>query len=143
MNHDDTPSRRTPETRPEELTGNGVVPMVTDLGRPGGRALTEAGVRHVRLAYHYLDDGDLDGYTSLLADAWDDGVIGGRIGGRHEVAQVLAQGRRVAVTGRWTAPFPAGRAVDFDDVFDLSAESLLLRVRRSADTVHPPRRTPR
>lgn len=30
------------------------------------RVVTDSGVDHVRLAYHYLDAGDLDGYGSLL-----------------------------------------------------------------------------
>lgn len=30
------------------------------------RVVTDSGVDHVRLAYHYLDTGDLDGYGSLL-----------------------------------------------------------------------------
>ena len=117
-------------------------------------SITAAGVDHVRLSYHYLDSGDLDGYGSLLDEHMRVCCPGSPPGdgraqvlrmrtapsnppGRHEVHKVVAEGHSVVVTGRFTptASDPDGRAgppapVDFADFFTLTNEGLLLTQRR-------------
>lgn len=109
------------------------------------------GIDHVRLAYHYLDTGDIDAYGSLLAEhalmyqpesppchgraeilrlqASSPGPPAG-----HQIYKIFAADDAVAVTGRRT-PRPGhdgvDRAgVDFADIFTLTDEGLLLACRR-------------
>lgn len=93
----------------------------------GSMAATAAGVDHVRLSYLYLDDDDPDAYASLLhAD-----MRGDRPdcrGGRHALHRVIADGNAVAAVGSFTDR--TGGCRFFVDVFTLSAEGLLLAVRR-------------
>ncbi|GGZ45622.1 nuclear transport factor 2 family protein [Streptomyces subrutilus] len=101
-------------------------------GRYTGRiqpspVITDSGVDHVRLAYHYLDSGDLDGYGSLLHE----GPLGsdlegpGARGARHQITRIVAEGDCVVAMGRLT---PHER--DFVDVFTLSDEGMLRACRR-------------
>lgn len=113
-------------------------------------AATAAGVDHVRLSYHYLDTGDIDGYGSLLdedAQVRRPDLAQGRgraevlrthaqIAGpptRHRIYKVIAEGDAVAVTGRYTGAGQRGQTgadVDFVDVFTLTDEGMLLGYRR-------------
>lgn len=76
--------------------------------------VTDSGVDHVRLAYHYLDSGDLDGYGSLLHA----GLLGvaelerPAIGARHHITRIVADGDCVVAMGR-VAP----QQREFVDVF--------------------------
>ncbi|HEY0697993.1 MAG TPA: nuclear transport factor 2 family protein [Micromonospora sp.] len=115
---------------------------------PSARVI-EAGLDHVRLSYLYLDQGDIDGYGSLL-DA--DAVLyrpggepirgrsqierfqigrGGRCRTEHLIHEVLASQERVVVTGRIVTRTSAdGHSdVDFADIFTLSDSGLLLSQR--------------
>ena len=109
-------------------------------------SVTAAGVDHVRLSYHYLDAGDLDGYGSLLDEQAQlrrpdappghgraqvvrlQKILAGPMT-RHEVVKVVAEGDTIAVTGRFTPP-ERDTAVEFADVFTLSDEGLLLSQHR-------------
>ncbi|MDG9718415.1 nuclear transport factor 2 family protein [Streptomyces sp. DH24] len=96
------------------------------------RVVTESGVDHVRLAYEYLDAGDVDGYGSLLdTDALGTGLERCRPPGiRHLITRIVADGYCVVVMGRLA---PQHR--EFVDVFTLSAEGMLRSCRRYyADT---------
>jgi hypothetical protein len=113
---------------------------------PFTAALTALGVDHIRLAYHYADTCDIDGYGSLLdPDAEIDapGFLHGRdrtgvldcaaqlVTGqnRHHVHDIIADRHRVAVVG--TAYTRHQQApVEFADVFALSRNALILRQRR-------------
>ncbi|MFH8800961.1 nuclear transport factor 2 family protein [Streptomyces sp. NPDC017936] len=115
-------------------------------------AVTAAGVDHVRLSYHYLDTGDIDGYASLLADdvhvarpdaphrtgreavlrLHQDAIIGP---GTHHIDDIVADGHSVVVTGRLTPLTPAGADggsgdLEFVDWFTLSDDSMLRGYRR-------------
>ncbi|MEU7062118.1 nuclear transport factor 2 family protein [Streptomyces sp. NPDC051578] len=101
-------------------------------GRHAGRVppspvVTDSGVDHVRLAYHYLDSGDLDGYGSLLHE----GLLGvaelerPALGARHHITRIVADGDCVVAMGR-VAP----QQREFVDVFTLSAEGMLRACRR-------------
>jgi hypothetical protein len=105
--------------------------------------VSAVGVDHVRLAYGYLDQGDADGYASLLdagAVLEEPGrapvcgrqaVAGARRArgrGEHDVRHVIAAGGRVAAIGRFR-PAGHGRAVDFADVYTLSEHGLLVSQR--------------
>lgn len=115
-------------------------------------AVTAAGIDHVRLSYHYLDVGDIDGYGSLLADdiqvARPDAPLrAGREAvlslhqdalvepGTHHIEKIVAEGRSVVVTGRLT-PLGASRTdgpapdLEFVDWFTLTDDSMLLGYRR-------------
>ncbi|HZP52881.1 nuclear transport factor 2 family protein [Actinocrinis sp.] len=114
-------------------------------------SVTAAGIDHVRLSYHYLDSGDIDGYGSLLDDdaqlRWPEAPLGrgraqvlslqkGLAGppSRHEIRKVVASGDTVVVTGRYT-PSRSGRggkaaAVEFADLFTLSDKGMLLTHHR-------------
>ncbi|MFJ5548072.1 nuclear transport factor 2 family protein [Streptomyces sp. NPDC093225] len=112
---------------------------------PPSRVVTDSGVDHVRLAYHYLDTGDLDGYGSLLDPDVFDGGTGdpdvdvdadaealaaglerpGPPGVRHQITRIMAEGDCVVAIGR-VAP----QQRDFVDVFTLSAEGMLRGRRR-------------
>ncbi|MFI8104835.1 nuclear transport factor 2 family protein [Streptomyces sp. NPDC086023] len=108
--------------------------------RSPSRIVTAAGVDHVRLSYHYLDSGDLDGYGSLLHEQVEldrpdapsghgraevvrlhrDGLVPAA---RHLIHRIVAEGDRVVVMGS------TGRS-EFVDVFTLSAEAMLRGCRR-------------
>ncbi|MEV7541055.1 nuclear transport factor 2 family protein [Streptomyces sp. NPDC089915] len=95
--------------------------------RDPSRVVTDSGVDHVRLAYDYLDAGDLDGYGSLL----DTGALGAELegprppGARHLITRIVADGDCVVAMGRL-----APQQRDFVDVFTLSAEGMLSGCRR-------------
>ncbi|SDO45753.1 nuclear transport factor 2 family protein [Lentzea jiangxiensis] len=110
---------------------------------------TAAGVDHVRLSYHYLDTGDLDGYASLLHEDMQlkrcDAPLGhGRdhtvrllsasaaLRGRHHLHKVVVDKDTVVVVGRYTPPAGAECRTpsEFADVVTLSDEGLLLCSRR-------------
>ncbi|MFI5761710.1 nuclear transport factor 2 family protein [Streptomyces sp. NPDC051563] len=94
---------------------------------PPSPVITDSGVDHVRLAYHYLDSGDLDGYGSLLHA----GSLGaeleapGGAGARHHITRIVAEGDCVVAMGRL-----APQQRDFVDVFTLSDEGMLRACRR-------------
>jgi ketosteroid isomerase-like protein len=119
-----------------------------------GTAVAAAGVDHVRLSYHYLDRGDVDGYASLL----DSGAVldlpgHGRVRGRGEVAKlrcarwrgahhlrrVFTSGERVVALGRFSGAGRDGARVDVDfaHVFSLSEHGLLAG-QRCYYFGHPP-----
>jgi ketosteroid isomerase-like protein len=119
---------------------------------PIGAAVTAAAVDHVLLAYLYLDEGDLDGYGSLLADdvrltrpdlppaVGRDSVVAQMASiagppGRHRLYRVIANGDCVAAEGRCTGPAALRTAggfqdVDFVDILTVSPDGLLLGQRR-------------
>ncbi|MEU9029357.1 nuclear transport factor 2 family protein [Streptomyces sp. NPDC048383] len=94
---------------------------------PPSRVVTDSGVDHVRLAYDYLDAGDLDGYGSLLHA----GTLGTDLecprpaGVRHHINRIVADGDCVVVMGRLSP-----QQSEFVDVFTLSAEGMLRACRR-------------
>ncbi|MCY0944326.1 MULTISPECIES: nuclear transport factor 2 family protein [Streptomyces] len=94
---------------------------------PPSSVITDSGVDHVRLAYHYLDNGDLDGYGSLLhAGPLGPDLEGpGARGARHDIIRIVAEGDCVVAMGRLS---PQQR--DFVDVFTLSDEGMLRACRR-------------
>ncbi|MEU0991530.1 nuclear transport factor 2 family protein [Streptomyces sp. NPDC005953] len=87
--------------------------------------VTDSGVDHVRLAYHYLDTGDVDGYLSLLDE--DARPEAAALGCRHNIDRIVASGDCVVAIGR-VSP----QQVDFVDVFTLSDEGMLRSRRRYA-----------
>ncbi|MER7763764.1 nuclear transport factor 2 family protein [Streptomyces sp. NPDC097619] len=95
--------------------------------RAPSRVVTDSGVDHVRLAYDYLDAGDLDGYGSLL----DAGALGAELegprppGARHLITRIVADGDCVVAMG-----LLAPQQREFVDVFTLSAEGMLRGCRR-------------
>ncbi|MFD3694550.1 nuclear transport factor 2 family protein [Streptomyces sp. NPDC058646] len=94
---------------------------------PPSPVVTDSGVDHVRLAYDYLDAGDLDGYSSLL-HAGHLGVAElerPAPGARHHITRIVAEGDCVVAMGRLS---PQQR--EFVDVFTLSAEGMLRACRR-------------
>jgi len=116
---------------------------------PTSTAVMAAATDHVRLGYHYLNTGDLDGYASLLDPMaevrdpghrppvrgrervvrwWAENVADQRV---HEVLEVFGHHDRVAVTGRLLGPASgARRDVGFADVFQVSEIGLLLTQTR-------------
>lgn len=120
----------------------------------------EAGIDHVRLSYHYLDVGDLDGYRSLLDDrvelrrpdappgrgraqVADIQVALARPPGAHHLYRVIGADGAVAVMGRFVAasgapPDALPAPVEFADFFTLTADGMLLGCNRYYFT--PPRR---
>jgi ketosteroid isomerase-like protein len=118
----------------------------TDRSPPIRSPLTAAALDHVLLSYAYLDDGDLDGYGSLLADdAWlirpgQPSVVGrdrivaelARTAGpprRHRLHRVTAHEDHIIAHGRCTHD-----DVDFVDVVTFSGDGLLRRQQRCYDT---------
>jgi hypothetical protein len=119
--------------------------------RPGAAA-TEAGIDHVRLSYHYLDVGDVDGYQSLLDDFVElrrpDAPPGrGRVQvadiqaalarppGEHQLYRIIGANGAVAVMGRFVsgsgAPSGAASApIEFADFFTLTGDGMLLGCSR-------------
>lgn len=112
-------------------------------------AVMAAATDHVRLGYHYLNTGDLDGYASLLDPQAEVRRPGHRppVRGRdrvvrwlaetaadrqvHEVFEVFGHHDRVAVTGRLIGPTPGARQdVGFADFFQVSEIGLLLTQTR-------------
>jgi hypothetical protein len=108
--------------------------------------LVSAAVDHVRLSYHYLDGGDVDGYCSLFDEravlrAPGSGQVNGRDElerieasrgtsrfVRHTVREVFGSGRRVAALGRMRTVLPGAGGdshVDFVDVFAVADSGLL------------------
>lgn len=120
---------------------------IDDRRRPPASA-TEAGLDHIRLSYLYRDDGDLDGFGSLLHE--DVQVIRpdapqrrGRAAVlrlhheladpavRHHIDRIIADGDCVAAMGRLTGAADCdARGVEFADFFTLSDEGMLLGYRR-------------
>ncbi|MEU6485717.1 nuclear transport factor 2 family protein [Streptomyces sp. NPDC046887] len=93
---------------------------------PPSRVVTDSGVDHVRLAYHYLDSGDLDGLGSLLHEGAPGAVPDpAPYGGRHHIQRIVAEGDCVVVMGRLVPGLG-----EFVDVFTLSAEGMLRGCRR-------------
>lgn len=126
----------------------------TNRGPPVGRALVSAVVDHVRLGYAYLDEGDLDGYGSLLADdAWlarpglpvitgRDRVLAELTGaagppGGHRVHRITTCDDRVVVRGRCggrAARWRGGAVeLEFLDEITFSADGLLLGLRQRVE----------
>lgn len=115
-------------------------------GSPPTTPVTAMGIEHVRLSYVYLDEGDIDGYLSLLpADVSlhlpGEAEIRGReriaafhaqptlLDANHQIRHVIGSGDLVAVEGR----YQSGRitqGVDFTDVFSLTGEALLRSKKR-------------
>ncbi|RSS80283.1 nuclear transport factor 2 family protein [Streptomyces sp. WAC06614] len=99
--------------------------------RTPSRVVTDSGADHVRLAYHYLDTGDRDGYGSLLDTDVDAAALGPDLarprppGSRHLITRIVADGDCVVAMGRL-----APQQHDFVDVFTLSAEGMLRTCRR-------------
>ena len=91
-------------------------------------AVATVAVDHVRLAYGYLETGDVDGYRSLLAEHAQVRAVGaGCAGSHHELYRIIADGDSVVVTGRYSTP---SDEFDFADVFTLSEVGLLSSHRR-------------
>lgn len=125
--------------------------MQSNAGRPSD-LVTAAAVDHVRLSYVYLDEGNIDGYASLVEDDIqvkrpDTPDAHGRaevldlmtslvnFPGRHELYKVIGSGDCVAAIGRYVGTAAFGQPaqwldVDFVDVFTISDNSLLLGHRR-------------
>lgn len=110
---------------------------------------TAAGTDHIRLSYHYLDIGDLDGYASLLHEDMqlkraDTPPGHGRedtvrqlsahvcARGRHHIHKVVAEGDTAVAVGRYVPPPGSASPTpqEFADVFTLSDKGLLLCSRR-------------
>jgi ketosteroid isomerase-like protein len=108
--------------------------------------VTAVGIDHVCLSYHYLDQGDIDGYLSLLhADVSlylpSKQEICGREqiaafqarlegpAGEHLICGVMGSGDRVVAEGRYVSR-ETGQGVDFTEVFRLSEEGLLRSQKR-------------
>lgn len=115
-------------------------------GSPASSPVTAAGIDHVRLSYLYLDEGDIDGYLSLLhADVslhlparcalHGREQVGafraqlGRLGGEYLIRDVIGSGDRVVAEGRYVSR-ETGEGVDFTEVFQLSEEGLLRSQKR-------------
>lgn len=105
--------------------------------------VTAAGIDHVRLSYHYLDQGDADGYASLLdsaavLDEPGHARVHGRAAvaesrclrwcGAHDLHAVFAADGRVAAVGRFNRDGD-GVDVDFADIITLSEHGLLMTQR--------------
>jgi ketosteroid isomerase-like protein len=119
-----------------------------------GRGVASIAADHVRLCYHYLDTGDVDGYCSLFEEdailecpgSWP---IRGRrameraerrrqavVSRRHSMARLAVVGELVLVGGRveWRRR-PDGDQVllfDFVDLFVVCQEGLISRRRTLA-----------
>jgi len=106
--------------------------------------VTAAGIDHVRLSYHYLDQGDTDGYASLLdsaavLDEPGHARVHGRVAvaesrrlrwcGAHHLDAVFAADGQVAAVGRFNRGGSDGVDVDFADIITLSQHGLLVTQR--------------
>ncbi|MBR8743394.1 hypothetical protein DSY14_16920 [Nocardiopsis sp. MG754419] len=129
-----------------------VATVENDHDQPSPNAtITSLGVEHVRLSYHYLDSGDIDGYASLLADKVQikrpdlplahgrdeaERLCGDplRPRGFHDLYRVFGQAGDIAAVGRFVVlPYGPGRGpedVDFVDIFTLADDGLILGQRR-------------
>jgi ketosteroid isomerase-like protein len=104
------------------------------------------GIEHVRLSYLYLDQGDIDGYLSLLhPDIFlllpGEGEIRGRervgtfqarperLCATHLIHHVIGSGDQVAIEGRYVSG-DTRQGVDFVEIFTLSEEGLLRSQKR-------------
>ncbi|MER5431207.1 nuclear transport factor 2 family protein [Streptomyces sp. NPDC002588] len=113
---------------------------------PYSEILTALGVDHIRLAYHYADIGDVDGYDSLLDTDVEIDAAGFLHGSgraqvldrakqlvprqnRHHIHDIIADRHRVVVVGTACTRQPEA-TVEFADVFTLSRDALILRQRR-------------
>jgi ketosteroid isomerase-like protein len=113
---------------------------------PPSTPVTAVGIEHVRLSYFYLDQGDIDGYLSLLhSDIFlllpGEGEICGRervgtfqarperLCTSHLIHHVIGSGDQVAVEGRHVFG-DTGRGVDFVEIFVLSEDGLLRSQKR-------------
>lgn len=111
--------------------------------RAPSAAVTAAAVDHVRLSYHYLDTGDIDGFVSLLdpevvlrrpgsrpVRGWGEveRIEAQRCGrGKHVLAQVFSAGNRAAAIGRFIPDPPrTGSAFYFADIFTIADTGLLV-----------------
>jgi ketosteroid isomerase-like protein len=111
--------------------------------RTPSAAVTAVAVDHVRLSYHYLDTGDIDGFVSLF----DPDVVLRRPGaqpvhgrgeierteaqrcgrGRHVLTQVFGAGDRAAAIGRFVPDQPrAASGFEFADIFTIADNGLLV-----------------
>jgi len=128
----------------------------TDRSPPAVDAIAAVAVDHVLLSYLYLDEGNLDGYASLLAEdarlarpdlplaVGRDSVVAqlARFAGppaRHRLYRVIASVDGVAAEGCCRCPDAMSKAdgfhfVDFVDIVTFSADGLLLGQRRYYDT---------
>jgi ketosteroid isomerase-like protein len=129
----------------------------SDTGRlPASQDIGSVAADHIRLGYHYLDVGDIDGYGSLFdeqAVLSHPGVrpVRGRDAlerfeqrrfeqrrraansVRHRVYDVVSSGRLVVALGRIderAATADTVVSVDFVDVFTVSDDGLITRRRR-------------
>lgn len=111
-------------------------------------AVTAAGVDHVRLAYHYLDTGDIDGLGSLLTDRVQISLPDAppsrnrsealhlydsltRAQTEHRIRRIVADCDSVAAIGQVTQIKDSGVAeIDFADFFTLSAAGMILSCQR-------------
>ncbi|NJQ05817.1 nuclear transport factor 2 family protein [Streptomyces lonarensis] len=116
--------------------------------RPARSArLTAVGVDHVRLSYHYLDAGDVEGYGSLLdenIEVAQPGSVHGngraevlrshgspdRTPVRHRIHKIVADGDSVVALGRLVRGPGTRVELDFVDHFTISPEGMLLSCRR-------------
>ncbi len=109
-------------------------------------AVAATGLDHARLAYHYLDTGDMDGFASLFAEEVEllcpgAAPIRSRAAieastlptGRHLVRGMFGAGGRIAATG----VFHGEVTVEFADIFAISPDGLLKSQARYFFT--PPR----
>lgn len=123
--------------------------MASDKGfrtSPPSSPVTAVGIDHVCLSYHYLDQGNVDSYLSLLhADVSlylpSEQAIHGReqIGeflanleqraGEHLIHNVIGSGDLVVADGRYVS-HRTGKSVDFTEIFRLSEEGLLRSQKR-------------
>lgn len=116
------------------------------LGSPLITPVTAMGIEHVRLSYLYLDQGDIDGYLSLLHSDITlllpgEAEVRGRkrvatfqgrpewLAADHLIHHVIGCGDRIAVEGRYVSR-RSREGVDFTEVFALSEEGLLRSRKR-------------
>ncbi|WP_103502528.1 MULTISPECIES: nuclear transport factor 2 family protein [Streptomyces] len=109
--------------------------------------VTAVGADHVRLSYHYLDIGDVEGYGSLLDENIEIAQPGSLHGNgraevlrshgapdrpavRHRIHKIVADGDSVVALGRLVRGTGARVELDFVDHFTISAEGMLLSCRR-------------
>jgi len=124
------------------------------------RTEASAAVDHVRLSYHYLDIGDIDGYGSLFGEQVVLRCSGEELRygrdeleryerqrlragrARHTVFDVVASGRFVIAVGSvdrsGVRPPAAAVSLDFIDVFKVSDDGLITARRRFTSRVDRP-----
>lgn len=115
-------------------------------GSQAPSTVTETGIDHVRLSYLYLNEGDIDGYLSLLDRKISlhlprgREIIGreqvgsfraraGRLSGEHVIQHVIGNGDRIIAEGSFVS-HSTGAGVDFTEVFRLSPDGLLRSQKR-------------